>query len=80
MLFCLAGMNAADLYDLKKTSLKKDWTLCYNRKKTRGRSNTRSYNPGIPRFFNDIYDESVEYQDQYALCYHMLSQKKKTYS
>ena len=27
MIFCLAGINAADLYDLKKTSLKKDWKM-----------------------------------------------------
>lgn len=58
MLFCLAGMNAADLYDLKKTSLKKDWTLCYNRKKTRGRSSTRSYTEiNIPERIRPLFEK-----------------------
>ena len=43
MIFFLAGINAADLYDLQANALKTDWKLCYNRKKTRDRSGTGSY-------------------------------------
>jgi len=43
MIFCLAGINAADLYDLKDSALKDGWKLCYRRKKTRGKSEKGSY-------------------------------------
>lgn len=34
MVFCLAGMNTADLFELRKENLK-DGTLCYHRQKTK---------------------------------------------
>ncbi|MCC8172167.1 MAG: site-specific integrase, partial [Parabacteroides sp.] len=43
IIFCLAGINTADLFDLKKENLDKDWKLCYNRKKTRGRRENKAY-------------------------------------
>ena len=44
IIFCLAGINAADLYDLKETALnKKTWILSYNRKKTRDKSDSGAY-------------------------------------
>ena len=44
MIFCLAGINASDLYDFKTDALRrKDWKLCYNRKKTRGKSKYGAY-------------------------------------
>jgi site-specific recombinase XerD len=43
IIFCLAGINAADLYDMKKSSLSTEWKLCYNRKKTRDKSDTGAY-------------------------------------
>jgi site-specific recombinase XerD len=42
LIFCLAGINAADLYDLKKGSLN-NWVLKYNRKKTRTKSANSAY-------------------------------------
>lgn len=42
LIFCLAGINTADLFDLKKENLK-GWKLCYNRKKTRGRRENKAY-------------------------------------
>jgi integrase len=42
MIFCLAGINAADLYDLKEKSLD-NWKLKYNRKKTRDKSDGDAY-------------------------------------
>jgi integrase len=42
MIFCLAGINAADLYDLKEKSLD-NWKLKYNRKKTRDKSDGGAY-------------------------------------
>lgn len=43
LIFFLAGINAADLYDLDKDALKDGWKLCYNRKKTRSRRLDKSY-------------------------------------
>lgn len=42
MIFYLAGINAADLYDMGKEALK-DGKLCYNRRKTRDRRSDNSY-------------------------------------
>ena len=42
LVFCLAGINVADLYDMNESSLK-EWKLCYNRKKTRNKSDTGAY-------------------------------------
>lgn len=42
LIFCLAGINSADLYDLKKDNLK-NWKLCYNRKKTRDKRVEKAY-------------------------------------
>lgn len=59
LIFFLAGINAADLYDMEKESLKDDWTLCYNRKKTRNRRIDKSYIeitvPKDIRYLFDIY-------------------------
>jgi site-specific recombinase XerD len=50
MIFCLAGINSADLYDLPSDAVK-DGVLCYRRKKTRDKSLTGSYSeiriPGL---------------------------------
>jgi site-specific recombinase XerD len=42
MMFCLAGINTADLYDLPTDAIN-DGVLCYRRKKTREKSLTGSY-------------------------------------
>jgi site-specific recombinase XerD len=42
IMFCLAGINTADLYDLPKDAIN-DGVLCYKRKKTRDKSLTGSY-------------------------------------
>lgn len=42
MVFCLAGINTADLYDLPHSALKGN-KLCYNRKKTRDKSDSGAY-------------------------------------
>lgn len=43
LIFFLAGINVADLYDLKQKNLDKNWLLCYNRKKTRDKSDSGAY-------------------------------------
>lgn len=43
LVFCLAGINTADLYDLKQDSLRNENKLCYNRKKTRDKSDYEAY-------------------------------------
>jgi len=58
IIFCLAGINAADLYDLKKDSLKKDWKLCYNRKKTRDKSDTGAYmEVTVPEVIRPLFEK-----------------------
>lgn len=42
LIFCLAGINAADLYDMEKSCLD-GWTLKYRRKKTRDKSDYEAY-------------------------------------
>lgn len=42
LIFCLAGINAADLYDMEKSCLD-GWTLKYKRKKTRDKSDYEAY-------------------------------------
>lgn len=42
LIFCLAGINTADLFDLRKEALV-DNKLCYHRKKTRGRRDDEAY-------------------------------------
>jgi integrase len=42
MMFCLAGINTADLYDLPLDSLS-DGVICYKRKKTRDKSASGAY-------------------------------------
>lgn len=43
MIFFLAGINAADLYYMEKSSLHNDWKLCYNRHKTMGKRDDKAY-------------------------------------
>lgn len=57
MIFFLAGINAADLYDLETNCLK-DWTLCYNRKKTRNRRLDKSYiEITVPEEIRDLFEK-----------------------
>lgn len=37
IVFCLCGINLADLYELEKAALSSNWKLTYYRKKTRGK-------------------------------------------
>jgi len=58
MIFCLAGINAADLYDLKDVSLKKSWKLCYKRKKTRDKSDTGAYTEiTVPEMIRPLFEK-----------------------
>ena len=56
MIFCLAGINAADLYDLPLSALDGE-TLCYKRKKTRDKSLTGSYTEiRIPDIIKGLFE------------------------
>ena len=59
MIFCLAGINASDLYDFKIDALRrKDWKLCYNRKKTRGKSKYGAYTEiTVPEVIRPLFDK-----------------------
>jgi len=58
MIFCLAGINAADLYDLKENALRDKWNLCYNRKKTRDKSNRGSYTEiTVPEIIRPLFEK-----------------------
>lgn len=58
LIFCLAGINTADLYDIKESALKKDWKLCYNRKKTREKSDTGAYMEiNVPEIIRPLFEK-----------------------
>lgn len=57
LIFCLAGINTADLYDLKPENFK-NGKLCYNRKKTRGRRDDEAYiEIEIPRLIIPLFNK-----------------------
>lgn len=57
MVFCLAGINTADLYDLPKETLK-DGVLHYNRKKTRDKSDYGAYTEiAIPEKIKPLFEQ-----------------------
>lgn len=56
MVFCLAGINTADLYDLPKEAFK-NGVLCYNRKKTRDKSDYGAYTEiAIPEKIKPLFE------------------------
>ena len=59
LIFCLAGINAADLYDMKESALNRTtWKLCYNRKKTRDKSDTGAYMEiTVPELIRPLFDK-----------------------
>lgn len=58
LVFCLVGINTADLYLLGKSSLTKDWKLCYNRVKTKDRRADKSYiEITIPERIKYLFDK-----------------------
>lgn len=57
LIFCLAGINAADLYDLPTDALKSG-VLHYNRKKTRDKSLSGAYTEiRIPKVIEPLFEE-----------------------
>ena len=65
IIFCLAGINAADLYDLKKSNLKDNWVLCYNRKKTRDKSDSGAYMEiTVPELIRPLFDKHSGVNDK----------------
>ena len=57
LIFCLAGINTADLYYLKKENLI-NWTLCYNRKKTKGRRDDEAYiEIEVPQLIRPLFNK-----------------------
>ncbi len=68
LIFCLAGINAADLYDLKKSALKNDWKLRYNRKKTREKSDTGAYTEiTVPELIRQLFEKYAGKKDNLFL-------------
>ena len=61
IIFCLAGINVADLYNLKETALnRKNWKLCYNRKKTRDKSGSGAYTEiTVPETIRHLFEKYV---------------------
>lgn len=58
LVFCLAGINTADLYDLDHSALSDDWKLHYKRKKTRDKSSTGSYTEiKVPRIIRPLFEK-----------------------
>lgn len=58
MIISLAGINSADLYDLKESSLTKDWKLKYNRVKTRTKRSDKAYMEiKVPERIHYLFDK-----------------------
>lgn len=58
IVFCLAGINTADLYDLPSDALSESGVLHYKRKKTRDKSYTGSYSEiSIPSRIKPLFDK-----------------------
>lgn len=58
LVFCLAGINTADLYDLDHSALSDDWKLHYKRIKTRDKSSTGSYTEiKVPRIIRPLFEK-----------------------
>lgn len=57
LVFCLAGINTADLYRLKKSKLKR-WSLCYQRKKTElDRADYAYMEIFVPKVIRHLFEE-----------------------
>ena len=69
MIFCLAGINAADLNDFGKNVLnRKTWKLCYNRKKTRDKSDSDAYTEiTVPELIRPLFDKYAS--EKRLLCF-----------
>lgn len=58
LVFCLAGINTADLYDLPINALSEDGTLHYRRKKTRDKSLSGAYTEiKVPKIIQPLLEE-----------------------
>jgi integrase len=58
IVFCMAGINVADLYDLKTESLTGNFILKYRRKKTRDKSLSGSYMEiTVPEIIRDLFQK-----------------------
>lgn len=64
--FCMAGMNTADLYFMKKENLKK-WKLCYNRHKTETERDDSAYIEIIvPEMIRPLF-ENIKEKSNYSI-------------
>lgn len=69
LIFCLAGINAADLYDLPASALSKDWKLSYHRKKTRDQTVSKAYTEIIvPPLIRPLFRKYED--DERLFCFH----------
>jgi integrase len=59
LIFCLAGINCADLYDLNHDDLNRStWQLSYNRKKTRDKSLSEAHMEiTVPAIIRPLFDK-----------------------
>jgi integrase len=71
IIFCLAGINTADLYDMQISSLQW-WKLCYRRKKTRSVRNKAYMEITIPELIRPLInkykgsDRLFNFSDRYS--------------
>lgn len=75
LIFCLAGMNTADLYDLKLDNRVGD-KLCYKRKKTRGRRDDEAYiEIEIPDMLKSLFEKYKGKKSLFSFCEIYSNQK-----
>lgn len=68
LIFCLAGINAADLYDMRPESLQ-NWKLCYNRKKTRDKREEKAYiEVEVPELIRPLFEKYKGKKRLFSFC------------
>lgn len=79
MVFCLVGMNTADLYELKKENLKGD-LLCYHRQKTKKHRSDGAYlEIKIPLRIQHLF-EKYKSDNEYLLNFNYRYQDSNTFN
>lgn len=79
MVFCLAGMNTADLFELRKENLK-DGTLCYHRQKTKKFRRDGAYlEVKIPKRLLSLF-EKYKSDNDYLLNFNLRYQDNNSFN
>lgn len=80
LIFCLAGINAADLYDMERSCLD-GWKLKYKRKKTRDKSDYEAYMEiNVPEIIRPLFAKYEGKKKLFSFCERYNTEKNFVYS